>query len=550
MAHVEQADPLLSLRQATGVVQSQVRELHSRLRRIERAASGGAATLDGNTAARSPERFWRHPPNVTTRLRILWLENYLDCRVWTYYCDLRRAMAELHTLISIHEAYATPPSLIVVGPRVATGVASAASPLGVMRSRFANVPLAVVHNKLYDDPREFTGDFAEKMKWTRALGAAVGFTWLRTRHAECTATSGVPFYWRPFGVDAKTYGAYAVSPPLKPLPQPYDVGFSGAANAKYPVRLQALAAIERMADLKAYISSWTNGTLLNRKGYVKQLAATKIWISTTGPEQIVGTRYFEVLASGTTLLLCNRPKNPRVYDGLFEDGTHMATFNGTADLEAKVRHYLAHGDERMRIVRAARALVLSAHTWTHRASLIAAAATAAAERHGDGPWYRAPENAAAAASAARYVGCLGEMKRGKPPRNASRAAADLEEIDPLKRFAGAHRGYNVSRCEAACVARGARGFALHCGGFCSGDVHKRARCLCSKAGGGAMPTRYWVYNKRLLVDPLATERAPVMIEPRPGDGHCVGTCSLADERPCGGPSKAGAELAVYAIDIQ
>ena len=146
MAHVEQADPLLSLRQATGVVQSQVRELHSRLRRIERAASGGAATLGGAAAARSPERFWRHPPNATTRLRILWLENYLDCRVWTYYCDLRRAMAELHTLISIHEAYATPPSLIVVGPRVATGVASAASPLGVMRSRFANVRQAALHN--------------------------------------------------------------------------------------------------------------------------------------------------------------------------------------------------------------------------------------------------------------------------------------------------------------------------------------------------------------------------------------------------------------------
>ena len=90
------------------------------------------------------------------------------------------------------------------------------------------------------------------------------------------------------------------------------------------------------------------------------------------------------------------------------------------------------------------------------------------------------------------------------------------------------------------MGRGARGFALHCGGFCSGDVHKRARCLCSKASGGAMPTRYWVYNK--------PTRAPVMLEPRPGDGHCVGTCSLADERPCGGPSKAGAELAVYAID--
>ena len=32
------------------------------------------------------------------RLRILWLENTLDCRTWTYYCDLRAAMAKLHDL--------------------------------------------------------------------------------------------------------------------------------------------------------------------------------------------------------------------------------------------------------------------------------------------------------------------------------------------------------------------------------------------------------------------------------------------------------------------
>ena len=30
------------------------------------------------------------------------------------------------------------------------------------------------------------------------------------------------------------------------------------------------------------------------------------WLSTTGPADLVGTRYFEVMSTGTTLCLCNR----------------------------------------------------------------------------------------------------------------------------------------------------------------------------------------------------------------------------------------------------
>ena len=58
-----------------------------------------------------------------------------------------------------------------------------------------------------------------------------------------------------------------------------------------------------------------------------QIATTKIWVSTTGPDWLVGTRYFEVLMSGTTLLLCNRPpKGSWTYSGLFRENVHVATF--------------------------------------------------------------------------------------------------------------------------------------------------------------------------------------------------------------------------------
>ena len=34
----------------------------------------------------------------TRRLRVLWLENRLECGLWSYYCELRDAMAQLHEL--------------------------------------------------------------------------------------------------------------------------------------------------------------------------------------------------------------------------------------------------------------------------------------------------------------------------------------------------------------------------------------------------------------------------------------------------------------------
>ena len=50
------------------------------------------------------------------RLKVLWLENRLDCRIWSYYCDLRRAMGQLHDLVTISNT--DDPDLIVVGPRM------------------------------------------------------------------------------------------------------------------------------------------------------------------------------------------------------------------------------------------------------------------------------------------------------------------------------------------------------------------------------------------------------------------------------------------------
>ena len=102
------------------------------------------------------------------------------------------------------------PDVAVVGPRY-INIQSEDDSLGFDRSRFAQLPLLVLHNKMYDVHGwlEVVGNVSAKLAWTRAIGAAGAFTWL-TRHHEFTRRSGVPHHWMPFGVDVKTFGALAV----------------------------------------------------------------------------------------------------------------------------------------------------------------------------------------------------------------------------------------------------------------------------------------------------------------------------------------------------
>ena len=127
----------------------------------------------------------------------------------------------------------------------------------------------------------------------------------------------------------------------------YVIGFTGASSIKYPLR-QSIIRLIRSLRVKAYLGTWQQTALktthnnswkaLDREGYVRQISLTKMWVSTTGPSNIVGTRYFEVLASGTTMLLCNKAPSG-VYDGLFEDGVHAVVFDGMDDLRSKILYY-------------------------------------------------------------------------------------------------------------------------------------------------------------------------------------------------------------------
>ena len=85
----------------------------------------------------------------TRRLRVLWLENRLDCGLWSYYCELRNAMAELHELCTpspsrtcLGEGFA--PDVAVVGPRFSINIPMPNETLGFARSRLNRLPLLII----------------------------------------------------------------------------------------------------------------------------------------------------------------------------------------------------------------------------------------------------------------------------------------------------------------------------------------------------------------------------------------------------------------------
>lgn len=465
---------------------------------------------------------------VPQRLRIVWLENTLDCRTWTYYCDIKQAMERLHEVcVPLRSRTCTDgrrgfrPQVIVAGPRYMANIAHADETLGLDRNRFAHLPLAVMQNKMYTaSTREIVGDVQAKLNWARAAGASVAFTWLPTQHRDFTARSGILHHRLPFGVDEKLYGRHAASlQQADAPPQEFDIGFTGASSHKYPLR-EAILRLVRSLPVRSYLGTWQQTSLhrsdnhswkaLGRDGYVQQIARTKMWVSTTGPSNIVGTRYFEILASGTTLLLCNRAP-AGVYDGLFEDGKHAVLFDGMEDLKRKVLYYHANESARRRIVVAAAALVRRIHTWDARARFMTRAIEQAMRQHDPQlPFYTRPTDLAV--SPDTYVGCIDYWRAGT-------TFTELSARRPLRRF-------TVESCGLACrrQSRTATHFAVHCGGFCSGNGHKLARCLCAKGTYASATTQAG-----------GDSGATAMIAgPRHPKAECATTCSLHDARPCGG----------------
>ena len=213
-----------------------------------------------------------------------------------------------------------------------------------------DIPVSIILNKEY-------AALEKKLDWIKNTNPIAAFT-VHHDHKKYSEITGVPFYQIPFAVNETIFKRYEKEE------YDCDFGFSGVIRPEQTNDWRS-KIVERSAEWKDINFSFSQHRHDTLQSYAKRLNRARAWLSTTGPADLVGTRYYEVAALGTTLLVCNR--FDQVYDGLFEDNKHCVMFDSLDELEEKIRYYLQNDDERMKIVHTAKEHVLNNHTWANRA---------------------------------------------------------------------------------------------------------------------------------------------------------------------------------------
>lgn len=215
-----------------------------------------------------------------------------------------------------------------------------------------NIPIAIILNK------EYTG-LVKKLDWIKNLNPVAAFS----VHHNCEIYEEytfIPFHKIPFAVNETIFKDYGQK-------NEYDFGFSGVVRPEQISnwREKIRESIKSWKNIRTFFTSHQHDNLTS---YAKRINSTKIWLSTSGPANIIGPRYYEVMASGTTLLICNRMKEE--YNDLFEEDTHCVMFDSLEEFEEKITYYLSHDIEREKIIKRAHEHVLGNHTWAHRGQKI------------------------------------------------------------------------------------------------------------------------------------------------------------------------------------
>ena len=171
---------------------------------------------------------------------------------------------------------------------------------------------------------------------------------------------------------------FHIPQPITDVPHEYlcDLGFVGtlAPNNLYSERVAALESLRdfdlgiwSVHDVPASLAPFHRGYALG-EDMLQVLSSVKICINTHGDTMRYGVnlRLFESAALGTFQIVDDRPGVSQH----FTVGEHLVTFSDIQDLQEKVRYYLAHDEERLRIAAAAREHVLAHHRYDQRVARI------------------------------------------------------------------------------------------------------------------------------------------------------------------------------------
>ena len=223
-----------------------------------------------------------------------------------------------------------------------------------------DVPSVMILNKEYKK-------LDRKLQFIRDNNLRLVFS-VHHNYNQWAEQTGVPFVQFPFAVDERLFRDYGE----KKL---YALGFSGALHAQWTdlrvkvknhLFLKWRLKAPRYWRTKLFWSEgrgWLDSRLPRGQDYGRLINRSRMWLATPSAVDIVGTRFFEIMAT-RTLLFCNRTP---VYGELFKDKVHCVMFEpDLTDFDDKLFYYIEHDDERQNIVDTGYAHVLENHTWAAR----------------------------------------------------------------------------------------------------------------------------------------------------------------------------------------
>lgn len=215
--------------------------------------------------------------------------------------------------------------------------------------------------------KEYTG-LKNKLDWIKEMRATAALSVHHDVDKFMSETS-IPFYrimWSANQNIFKNYGGEYTS----------DLFFSGVTRPEQTenLRERVLSEKSRLSDYKLEINARSHrnnyaGKIYSDEDYARKLASSKICFITTGPSDLVGTRYFEVMSGNRSLILCNR-MDEKIYDDMLIDEHNCVMFSTVDEFYDKAEYYLNNEEERMKIVNTAYQYFIEKQTWSERAKQV------------------------------------------------------------------------------------------------------------------------------------------------------------------------------------
>lgn len=202
---------------------------------------------------------------------------------------------------------------------------------------------------------------------------------------EWATKTGLSFLHLAFAADAERFKDYG-------LPKKYDFGFTGALHrshtdiryrikcrlfenpeVKSNVSMEALfkrnPIQEEFKEYRIYWAEWGargfpwKSLLPTGIKYARFLNSFKAFLSTPSGAGLIGTRYFECMAT-KTLLFCPQSEH---YNNMFKDGYNCVMFReDLSDFAGKLHYVLSDDRQRERVIENAYQDFISNHTYDRR----------------------------------------------------------------------------------------------------------------------------------------------------------------------------------------